>query len=160
MGKRMANGFNPDKYEHIQITNKRKVIQTSYNIHWQTLSETSKAKYLGVTLDNTLSWNNPYTELYPGQNFWGPPLTPSNIFRGPFWIFEGHELMEENTTKNELTTKFCFEHCKAQSFTLKIKTFSFCVKEQLKMSISLSNRTSSFFREEIVSTSMTQMFWK
>ena len=66
--------------------------------------------------------------------------------------------MEENTTKNELTIKFCFEHCKAQSFTLKIKRFSFCVKEQLKMSISVSNRTSSFFQEEIVSTSMTKMF--
>ena len=66
--------------------------------------------------------------------------------------------MEENTTKNELPVKFCFEHCKAQSFTLNIKRFSFCVKEQLKMSISLSNRTSSIFREELVSTSMTKMF--
>ena len=50
--------FNPDKCEHIRITNKRKVIQTSYNIHGQTLNETSKAKYLGVTIDNTLSWNS------------------------------------------------------------------------------------------------------
>ena len=30
------------------------VIQTSYNIHGQTLNKTSKAKYLGVTL----SWNS------------------------------------------------------------------------------------------------------
>ena len=50
--------FNPDKCEHIRITNKRKVIQTSYNIHGQILNETSKAKYLGVTIDNTLSWNS------------------------------------------------------------------------------------------------------
>ena len=85
-------------------------------------------------------------------------MASSNSFRGPFGIFEGHELMEENTTKNELTIKFCFEHCKAQSFTLKIKTFSFCVKEQLKMSIALFDRTSSIFREEIVSASMTKMF--
>ena len=40
--------FNPDKCEHFRITNKRKVIQTSYNIHGQTLNETSKAMYLGV----------------------------------------------------------------------------------------------------------------
>ena len=50
--------FNPDKCEHIQSTNKRKVIQTSYNIHGQTLNETSKARYFGDTIDNTLSWKS------------------------------------------------------------------------------------------------------
>ena len=52
--------FNPDKCEHIRITNKRKVIQISdfLNIHGQTSNETSKAKYIGVTIDNTLSWNS------------------------------------------------------------------------------------------------------
>ena len=50
--------FNPDKCEHIRITNKRQVIQTSCNIHGQILNETSKAKYLGVTTYNTLSWNS------------------------------------------------------------------------------------------------------
>ena len=50
--------FNPDKCEHIQITNKRNVIPTSYSIHGQTLKETSKAKYLGVTIDSKLSWNS------------------------------------------------------------------------------------------------------
>ncbi|XP_060607677.1 uncharacterized protein LOC132759834 [Ruditapes philippinarum] len=50
--------FNPDKCEMIRITNKRKVITWSYAIHGQTLKQTNKAKYLGVTLDNTLSWNS------------------------------------------------------------------------------------------------------
>ena len=50
--------FNPDKCEHIRITNKRNIIQTSYNIHGQTLKETTQAKYLGVTIDNKLSWNS------------------------------------------------------------------------------------------------------
>ena len=55
-GKESVNCFfNPDKCEHIRITNKRKVIQTSYNIHGQTMNQTSKAKYFGVTIDNTLS---------------------------------------------------------------------------------------------------------
>ena len=34
------------------------IIQTSYNIHRQTLTETAQAKYLGVTIDNKLSWNS------------------------------------------------------------------------------------------------------
>ena len=50
--------FNKDKCEHIRITNKRKIIQTTYKIHGQVLKETTKAKYLGVTIDKTLSWNS------------------------------------------------------------------------------------------------------
>ena len=50
--------FNPDKCEHIRITNKRKIIQTTYMIYSQILKETTKAKYLGVTIDKTLSWNS------------------------------------------------------------------------------------------------------
>lgn len=50
--------FNPDKCEMIRITNKRKIIDGSYTIHGQTLQETHRAKYLGVTLDSTLSFNN------------------------------------------------------------------------------------------------------
>ena len=48
--------FNPDKYEHIRITNKRKIIQTSYTIHGQQLKETIQAKYLDVTIDSKLYW--------------------------------------------------------------------------------------------------------
>ena len=50
--------FNPDKCEHIWITNKRNIIQTSYNIHGHILKETTQAKYLGVTINNKLSWNS------------------------------------------------------------------------------------------------------
>ena len=46
------------KCKHILVTNKRNIIQTSYNIHGQTLKETTQAKYLRVTLDNKLSWNS------------------------------------------------------------------------------------------------------
>ena len=49
--------FNPDGCNHIQITNKRNVMKTSFNIHGQTLIETSKAKYLVVTIDSKLPWN-------------------------------------------------------------------------------------------------------
>ena len=68
--------------------------------------------------------------------------------------------MDENTTKNGLAIKFCFEHCEAKKFTSKIKFFPFCVKEQVKMSNSLSDRMSSIVQEEVESTSMTKTFWK
>ena len=50
--------FNPDKCEVIRITNKRKVVDSEHTIHDQILRRTDKAKYLGVTTDNTLSWNH------------------------------------------------------------------------------------------------------
>ena len=50
--------FNPDKCEVIRITNKKKIIDAKYTIHGQVLHETNRAKYLGVTIDNTLSWNS------------------------------------------------------------------------------------------------------
>ena len=50
--------FNPDKCEHIRITNKKKIVQSTYMIHGQVLKETTKANYLGVTIDKTLSWNS------------------------------------------------------------------------------------------------------
>ena len=50
--------FNPDKSEIIRITNRRKKkIVTNYSIHEHQLKEVKGAKYLGVTIDRTLSWN-------------------------------------------------------------------------------------------------------
>ena len=45
--------FNPET-QMIRITNKRKVIDKPNSIHGKTLKQTKKAKYLGVTIDNTL----------------------------------------------------------------------------------------------------------
>ena len=53
--------FNPDKCERM-ITDKRRITQTSYTIHSQTLKETSQAKYLGVIIDDKLTWNS-HTDL-------------------------------------------------------------------------------------------------
>ena len=50
--------FNPDKCEQIRITNKKKIVQSSYQIHGQVLKEPTKAKYFGVTIDKTLSWKS------------------------------------------------------------------------------------------------------
>ena len=50
--------FNPGKCEVIPISNKRKVVDSEDTIHGQILRRTDKAKYLGVTIDSTLSWNH------------------------------------------------------------------------------------------------------
>ena len=48
--------FHPDKCQVLRITNKTKPIQVNYKIHNVRLSEAESAKYLGVTIDNRLSW--------------------------------------------------------------------------------------------------------
>ena len=48
--------FNTDKCELIRITNKRKTINAMYNIHYIQLKQAKRAKYLGLTFSNTLSW--------------------------------------------------------------------------------------------------------
>ena len=50
--------FNPNKCKHIRVTNKWKIVQSSYKIHGQVLKETTKAKYLGVTTDSKMTWNS------------------------------------------------------------------------------------------------------
>ena len=51
--------FNPDKCDVIRITNRRKTkIVTNDSIHEHQLKEVKGAKYLGVTIDRTLSWND------------------------------------------------------------------------------------------------------
>ena len=51
--------FNPDKCEArvIRITKKRKHIDANYTIHDKELGHTKNAKYLGVLISDTLSWN-------------------------------------------------------------------------------------------------------
>jgi len=42
----------------LRITNKRKVAAGSYQIHGHDLEQVKKAKYLGVTLDEKMSWKH------------------------------------------------------------------------------------------------------
>ena len=48
--------FHPDKCKLLRITNKRKIIDTSYFIHGVQLENVDQAKYLGLTITKNLSW--------------------------------------------------------------------------------------------------------
>ena len=52
----------------ICITNKRKVINSGYKIHNKILQQTSKARYLGITMDSSLSWNPHVTAVTKKAN--------------------------------------------------------------------------------------------
>ena len=49
--------FNPDKCEIVRITNRKRIV-TNYSVHEHQLKEVKVAKYLGLTIDRTLSWND------------------------------------------------------------------------------------------------------
>ena len=49
--------FHPQKCQTMHITKKRNIIQSTYTIHNHNLETTDTAKYLGIHINNTLSWN-------------------------------------------------------------------------------------------------------
>jgi hypothetical protein len=55
--------FNPDKCEVLRVTTKRKQRITPYYIHGKELAITTKAKNLGVSISNNLSWNHPIDRI-------------------------------------------------------------------------------------------------
>ena len=50
--------FHPEKCEVITISNHRNHIKFGYTIHGHNLQHVDNAKYLGVTINKSLSWNN------------------------------------------------------------------------------------------------------
>ena len=50
--------FHPSKCQTLSITRSRKPLQCSYILHGHTLENVSSAKYLGITINNTVSWDN------------------------------------------------------------------------------------------------------
>lgn len=68
--------FNPEKCEVIRITNKRRIIEANYSIHGQTLQLTTKAKYLGVTIDNKLNWGPHINNITRKQHHCFPESQP------------------------------------------------------------------------------------
>jgi len=50
--------FNPSKCQILRVTLKHKPVEASYTIHHQTLELVESAKYLRVTIDSILNFNN------------------------------------------------------------------------------------------------------
>ena len=53
--------FNPSKYKTMRVSKKRSPGSTSYNIHnilGVTLEETQQTQYLGINIQNNVSWNS------------------------------------------------------------------------------------------------------
>ena len=50
--------FNPTKCEFLRITNKKAPLIHSYYIATSLIKEVTSIKYLGVRIDNKLTWNN------------------------------------------------------------------------------------------------------
>ena len=58
MGKRWHMHFNPSKYCYIRLSNKQHLLDFNYNIHNTVLQETNNIKYLGVHIDDKLTWKS------------------------------------------------------------------------------------------------------
>ena len=50
--------FNPDKCEVLIAKNKKSPIHSEYTIHGQVLNQTDSAKYLGLNIHKSLSWDS------------------------------------------------------------------------------------------------------
>ena len=55
--------FHPNKCQVLHVTNKKKPTKHIYNIHSTNLEEVNTAKYLGVNINNKLSWNDHITSI-------------------------------------------------------------------------------------------------
>ena len=60
--------FNPSKCEYLKITNKTHSIASHYHIQHHTIKEVSHAKYLGVIIDQHLTWNEHVSHITAKAN--------------------------------------------------------------------------------------------
>ena len=60
--------FNPDKCEVIRITNKKTPIIHDYKLHGKILQTTKNTKYLGVTINDKLSWSKHINQITTKAN--------------------------------------------------------------------------------------------
>ena len=60
--------FNPDKCQHLQITNKHNFIDFTYRICNCYIQKVNHAKYLGVVIDKHLSWSEHISQIIKKAN--------------------------------------------------------------------------------------------
>jgi hypothetical protein len=60
--------FHPDKCNVLRISKKRSIIKFPYALHNQVLAEADNAKYLGVNINNKMSWNTHIDQMTAKSN--------------------------------------------------------------------------------------------
>ena len=60
--------FHPEKCQLLRVSNKKKQIITNYLIHGKSFTQTNNAKYLGVIINDKLSWNPHIDEVIKKSN--------------------------------------------------------------------------------------------
>ena len=60
--------FHPEKCQLLRVTKKKKQINSKYFIHGKELTQTKDAKYLGVIINEKLSWNPHVNEVIKKSN--------------------------------------------------------------------------------------------
>jgi hypothetical protein len=60
--------FHPEKCQLLRVSKKKKQIITNYLIHGKSLTQTNNAKYLGVIINDKLSWNPHIDEVIKKSN--------------------------------------------------------------------------------------------
>ena len=85
--------FHPAKCQTLSITRSRKPLQPSYVLHGRTLENVSSTEYLGVTINNTVSWddhiNNTFSKAnrVPGFLRCNIKINASNIKEKAYKVF-------------------------------------------------------------------------
>ena len=83
--------FNSQKCEFLRVTNKKDPILTQYNVQREVIREVTHAKYLGVTIDQHLSWSEHIKQITTKANkvkgflqrnlYSCPPSDKSNCYK-------------------------------------------------------------------------------
>ena len=60
--------FHPEKCQLLRVTKKKKQINSKYFIHGKELTQTKDAKYLGVMINEKLSWNPHFNKVLKISN--------------------------------------------------------------------------------------------
>ena len=59
-------GFNPSKCQVVHVTGSKKPVKRDYTLHGQVLESVTSARYLGVDISGSLSWN-PHVDRITGH---------------------------------------------------------------------------------------------
>ena len=59
-------GFNPSKCQVVHVTGSKKPVKRDYILHGQVLESVTSARYLGVDISSSLSWN-PHVDRITGN---------------------------------------------------------------------------------------------